>query len=426
MDSRSILAATAVILTIIILAPVISGYRSKQCGECHTAQNSSGDYIFVAPAIFLTAPARVSPDTEFSVFIDIKHYGDYEIRDVKAILELDPSDTISINEENEKQITSIGKMGGTKSLEWSLTANDKDGTVDMEITVEYNAYFDHSASDSYDTHIYETVLSRTIEVKPTPITPSSWNVIVEKGKRTTVDLIINIAEYIEDLAIKPSLNIANWVEITSTDAGWDNENGFSSVNAGQDKRVRMTFSIPENASVETAYIEVSWKLAGSKDKFNIPITITAPPPEKIASRSWLGLAGRVTGILSTLLLAIAIIIGGIGKAQKKIFNRIFGTAKRRAKIHCALSYEILALSIFHGVLLWAGPYRNTIWEPLVILGTLSALAMGIVSLNGILQKPIIKLLGYNIWRSIHLYLSLTALALCLIHGFTIGTDIGLL
>ena len=101
--------------------------------------------------------------------------------------------------------------------------------------------------------------------------------------------------------------------------------------------------------------------------------------------------------------------------MKKWSNRLFKTAKRRIAFHCALSYEVLILSVFHLATLAYGPYRELIWIWEVILGELALVIMVLISINGIFQKRIIRWWGYENWRRIHAWGTYLATFLLVIH-----------
>jgi hypothetical protein len=423
MGRNYILLITACVLILIFISPLICGSSSKECEECHTSPRPSGNYIFSHPIIILTTPTRVSPGQTFNLTVDIEHNGNYELRDISGTLSVSPSTIITINGDNEQYIKSVSSSKTTVSLIWELTAGQVQRNITVNFTIEYTTYFLH-LEDPNNYYTYTKTKFQTIDIKPLPLEPSIWNIVVEPGKTKTVTLELAAKKDVAKVKIEPSTEISDWVEIESPDSRWND--GFSNILAGQTREVELTFNIPENVNVNEAYIQISWELEGETDWIEIPVTIKPTLPQEESVNEWLSIIGRITGLLSTVLLAFSLLIGGIGKSQKRFWNRIFKTAKRRADLHCALSYEILALSIFHGIILWAGPYYNTIWSNFIVLGTLSAAAMGVVSINGIFQKQLVKSIGFKSWRYIHLYGSIIALTLCLVHGLTIGTDIGIL
>ena len=423
MGRKYILLITVSVLILILISPLICGSSTEKCEECHTSPRPSGNYIFTHPNIILTTPTRVSPGHTFNLTVYIEHNGNYELQEISGVVTVSPSTIISINDDNEQYIERVSSSKTTATLDWELTAGQVQRSATVNFTIEYTVYYQHS-DDPNNYYTYSSTKFQTIDIKPLPLEPSIWNIVVEPGKTYTATLDLTAKNDVTSVTIEPSPEISEWVTVDSTESSWND--GFSNILAGQTREIELTFSIPENANVNDANIQINWVLDGEPDRIEIPVTVRPAPLQETAVDEWLSIIGRITGLLSTTLLAAALLTGGIGKDQKRFWNRIFKTAKRRADLHCALSYEILALSVFHGIILWAGPYYNTIWSNYIVLGMVSATAMGIVSVNGIFKKQFVKVMGYKIWRYIHIYGSIIALVLCLIHGLTIGTDIGIL
>jgi hypothetical protein len=423
MGSKYILLITITILTLIFISPLIYGSSTEKCEECHTSPRPSGNYIFSHPAIILTTPTRVSPGQTFNLTVDIDHDGNYELQDISGIITVEPSNVISINEDNEQYIEQVGSTKKNIIMDWGLTAGQVQRSVIVNFTITYTVYYLHR-DDPNNYYTYTRSRFQSIDIKPLPLEPSTWNIVLEPGKTSTIILELTAKKEVNDVTIEPSPEISDWVIVTSKETNRDE--GFSKILTRQTREVELTFSVPEKVNVKDPYVQIGWEIDSEPDQIKIPITIKEHSAQDVGSNDWLSIGGRITGLLSTTLLAVSLLIGGIGKHQKRFWNRIFKSAKRRVDLHCALSYEILALSIFHGIILWAGPYYNTIWSNYIVLGILSAVVMAIVSINGIFQKQFIKIIGYKSWRYIHLYGSIIALTLCLMHGLAIGTDIGIL
>jgi len=406
------------------LPSLSSGSNLQSCEECHTSPYPSGDFFFSHPSFIINAPTRISPNLNFSLFVDVFGDGDFQIEDVSASLSLSPPNIIEILDGQERYSDTIGEKGGPNSFQWALRSTEILGSVEINLTFQYTVSYSHPSGDPTESYTYSKTVFQTIDVKPTPLEPSLWNLISYSGKENDVEMFVNISDDIDNVTFIASPAISDWVEISSKNLGWTN--GFLWIPSGQMRSIQFTFSIPDDILVEGAYIEVIWELDGIQDESRIPVFVTSSPSEDDESAGWFSLSGRFTGILTLILFLIAMVTGGVGKRMKKRSNQLFGSAKTRMSIHCGVSFVILSLSIFHGVILWAGPYYNTIWDAYIVMGMLSTFAMGVVSVNGIFVKKITRRFGRKIWKSIHLYFSMAALIISLVHGFSIGTDIGFL
>jgi len=414
----------AISLIFLIFIPSYAiGQELQTCEECHLPPHPSGDYIFINPDLILNSPSRVSPDANFTVTLDIGHKGGYELQDVTATMVSSRPDLIINMDGNEKGIESISKTS-VETLQWELRTGSAVGIVTINITVGYTAFFEHQDSEDPDTYDYTWSLFKTLLIKETPIEPSTWNLLVESGKKVEQELTLSVKDDIENVTVSVSKEIEEFVEAIVE--GANIPFGYSSIGAGEQRSISLNMTFPEDTNITAGYILITWSQGGVSDQMFILVTIAPSDEGGSDARINLKLIGRITGLLSLAVLVLAMFSGGVGKRMKKMSNKVFRSAKVRSDFHCALCYEILALSIFHGVVLWAGPYYNVIWDRPIVLGMLSAVAMGVVAINGLLQKWISRRFGYRVWKYIHLIFALAALGLSLIHGLKIGTDIGIL
>jgi predicted ferric reductase len=167
-------------------------------------------------------------------------------------------------------------------------------------------------------------------------------------------------------------------------------------------------------------VTVGWYSNGAYMTYPINVTLLpADPPEAVDLYHELG---KYLGIAAMALLLIGYFTGGTG-FFKKLANRLFGNAAKRTKFHCAMSYELMALSLFHFGVLFYGPFSQVsqilVWQ--TVLGILAMGIMFVIALNGILQKALIKKIGYQNWRRVHAWGSYLATSLVIIHALTIGT-----
>jgi hypothetical protein len=182
--------------------------------------------------------------------------------------------------------------------------------------------------------------------------------------------------------------------------------------SGQRQVVSLTVfngSIP----VDNGRIDIVWENAtGAKDSCFVLVTIKAPAAGKVeAAMSPLVLTGRITGILSLSLLLASLALGLIKK----------GSA-RRVRVHCAVSWFILGLALYHGLMLVLGPYSRIMWSNFLLLGYASAAVMGVSGVNGLLQRWMSRKAGHRTWTWVHRITITVAVVLVTIHALAMGTD----
>ncbi len=144
---------------------------------------------------------------------------------------------------------------------------------------------------------------------------------------------------------------------------------------------------------------------------------------------WLG---RIIGFVSLGLLIFSILIGTPFSEIKHWLNKKLG-GKKRVRLHCWISYLILATTLIHAVFLMTRKYSEyayiiifsnttTYPGPGIILGDISLILMFVVAVNGIYQRRLMQWMGYKKWKYIHLYGSVLALVLAIIHMLLIGSS----
>jgi hypothetical protein len=168
-------------------------------------------------------------------------------------------------------------------------------------------------------------------------------------------------------------------------------------------------------------LTVSWYANGSLVSY--PIHVTLIPEEEKVGRDIYHELGKYIGIASLALLLIGYFTGGTG-FLKKAGNRFFGNAARRTKFHCAMSYELLVLAMFHFAVLFYGPFSRLdqilLWQ--TVLGIIAMAIMIVIAVNGINQKRFIKAMGFANWKRIHAWGTYIATMLVVIHALTIGSE----
>ena len=149
------------------------------------------------------------------------------------------------------------------------------------------------------------------------------------------------------------------------------------------------------------------------DSNYVNVRVLIPAVHQQAPSSQLKWIGRLTGILSPGLLAFSAILGGVKKADGAM----------RARVHCAISWFALTLSVYHGIMLAVGPYSSIQFTALMNVGYASAGLMAASSVNGASSEWLIRKTGYRAWLNLHRLLITPATVLVLYHGIMLGTDL---
>jgi hypothetical protein len=128
--------------------------------------------------------------------------------------------------------------------------------------------------------------------------------------------------------------------------------------------------------------------------------------------------GRILGFISVALFLLSFITGGTIKKLNPIMKRFL---KNRVQWHCVISYAVVIAVMVHFAVLYLGYYSHT-YKGLVS-GGIPLLLMVVIALSGIKKTMIIRKWGPDFWRRVHLWLSMIALILLVVHGVVEGTDL---
>ena len=273
-------------------------------------------------------------------------------------------------------------------------------------TLIFNLYAHnpHKDSEFYDSFSYDVTVSISSDndsPKEPAVEPSSWTVIMDENGEGEVVLHIN--REIENLVIDTPDSIQVEPDQVYMPSAAEN--------------VTLFFKARTNQKINTN-VSIYWRENGKQEE--IKLLVLYNPPAKAGGNLY-SLVGRYTGIASFALLIISMLFGGVSKKLKHFLNSKMG-ARKRIRIHCIVSWAILILSLIHGVILLVGPYSNYFWNPKVVLGDLSTVSLLAVSINGTFMKPIIRKIGTDRWRKMHIIYSWISLVLCTVHTILIGTD----
>lgn len=384
---------TIVISLFLITTTNVSGQSNSDCSTCHSFPDPSDGYVYDPPVIFINVPFFVDLHEDFTIEAGLD-FNEYEIKEItltiaqdQPILDFEKT-TIKANDLDER--TTFDFKATTLKL----------GVTKLSITAEVMVYFDHAAGEEDDYREESIVKYALVSVGPTYLEPSSWSILLgEKGEIITLTAI----EDITDLKIIPPSSLT----ASPTETNILNKGGALSVKLS-----------PVNDEKIDDNIIVTWKQEGTPYALTIGVVYNPETEGGTDYHSWVG---RITGIACIILLILSLILGGMWNT-KGLLNRIIKSSTR-IKIHCAVSWFLFALALYHGLNLLISPYSQKLWNPWIVLGEIGALSMLVVGLTGSYMKFTIKLMGARKWRGFHLYATFAALVLSSIHGIRIGTDL---
>ncbi len=382
-------------LLFVLVLTTASAYtrRSSDCSSCHSSSDPIAGYVYSGPVMILSVPGFVDPGKEFTVEVKF-YFSDYDIENVILTI----SEDVHILSFDE---TTMEASGVKKSDIFSFTATAMEkGITKLSVTAEITVHYDHNTGDRDDRRTETIERSALVTVGTTTLTPSAWSIMMdEDGEVITLTANKDITD----------------IEISPPDSVEAIPGKRSSLEANE--TLEVTLRHLARTRIEDTTI-ISWRVNGTPYAIGIS---TAYNPEEVGKTDYFSWVGRITGISSIILLLCSLVLGGMWNTSKYLNRKI--KAKTRIRYHCGISWFLFSLALYHGITLLIGPYSRRLWNPFIILGEVSALAMLLVSLTGSFMKFSIKILGAKTWRRLHLYGTLVALVLGTIHGIRIGTDL---
>ncbi|MCU0799040.1 MAG: hypothetical protein MUC62_05155 [Candidatus Thermoplasmatota archaeon] len=383
------------LLLLIPMALAMGTAAGDVCEDCHSSSGSSGGYDFEPPLVVLSQPAVCGPGEKVMIRLYMISTSVYEVRSMKAEL---------ISGGGTERIQ--GKPGmdpeGQGCIEWELTSGTGPAqrfTADCECI----CYYRHGSPGNKDTGLHTTTVRTDLPVADSNMRIDRDLVFVpEAGSSVTLRALGPISGI--SLDISPSL-------LGKVDVSLDGKE----LSSGETIYIALS---PMSRDALDGHINVSWTESGARRHAYIRVLKVLPTPAD--GIDLYHEIGKYTGIAAFIILVVGYFTGGTGPL-KRWGNKMFKTAPRRIKFHCALSYEVMILVIFHMLVLWYGPYRELIWLWEVVLGEVALLIMLVIALNGILQKRLIPLMGYQNWRRVHAWGTYLATGLVVVHMLTNGT-----
>jgi hypothetical protein len=402
---------------------------ADDCASCHGGTSSNGNYDFVQPTISLEVPGALQPNVTFDIILSVNHPGTYELKYFEATLDLSgaPDIALSSGETAKKTLGNMDNRKQSHGLIWHAT----DGTIEelktIGVNLTYTVYFHHNSGGSKDTSVFSRKLSQTLQVMSMPfnITPSSLHATVSTPQSYTITVTALTDLY--NLEIVPGLSVNNFTKVSTAKV--------SSLPKGHNTSFQLSMT-PDRAMGHGALVIIwSMEKAGTnKSTMSVPVIVNEKPVKPVGEDPQVAnqrLAARVLGFIGLILLILLLPTGGALKAISKRLNPLLGGAKKRVDLHCALSYLLLSIALLHSSLLMYGHYYGVVWNGFFLiaksdylninLGALALCLMLVISLLGILQKRLVKVMGRKAWGYVHGIISYVALALIVVHLIWIGT-----
>jgi hypothetical protein len=410
---RLLPAAGIALLILLLLVPGASARAPNTCIECHDDYYQYIDILQDDPGSSL--PDRIGEGGTAEVRLVVRNYcSSKEFSELSRVTATLASLNGYISIEGDASLTQRDMKVGTTEFGWTVRSLAMETDV-LLITVDaLNSHYDTPLRDEY------SVLVNA------PVSLSSGTVEMTSGEAKV--LTISGRENVTDLTLTPQDPIAGRVNITPSSP--------DRLDAGESVDVNVESSGSRGTSGD---ILLSWTDDdGKEESFHIRTELFGAGSDGSddGTGSSQRLVGRLLGWTATALLIASIILGGYPRKGKRPLNRLLGNARRRVQIHCLISYEILLVTLLHSIILMLGHWNfmmtndNFLWVETststgiyIDLGTISLVLMAIIGFQGAFQKRLCRLMGPKVWRYSHLFLSLGALILVLIHAVTVGSTL---
>ena len=400
----SIMISAAITVTLLVAAaPLVAPY-GRECTVCHAGSNPSSGFRFTMPHLVFSAPMAAPPNWTMEVMLSVHHPGYYIMNDLKASLAVKGDGSIVYFEQAQKSLPSVPSSGGRASCRWTIVTGNVSGTVSLSVRLNFTAHYNHAGNAQDNDGSFSLTDNRDISVRPTGLF-STEGYLMMGGEGPSIGVFGVISgSPVRNITIRLSGNLRSAIGIVPTFIG----------GLGPGKRQDINVSLEEaSGAVSNGRIDIAWENeTGFRDSTFIMVDIMAtrvvPAPPGSGT---LRVTGRLTGMLSLGLLITSIVLGAV---------KAGGT--RRVRIHCAISWFIVGLALYHGLMLVWGPYSRVMWGNFLVLGYASAAVMGVSGANGLLQGWMSRKTGHKTWLWMHRITLVLAVVLVMIHALAIGTD----
>ena len=401
--TRVVMLSIAAVMAVALLSPVAVP-AGQRCSSCHAGSNPAGGYVFRIPSLETDFPGVVPPNTSFCISLKLGHPGNYIIRELAANISVQGDGQLPPATEASRSLPTISSSGGTASVNWTITAGNATGTLRVSTTLRFTAHHRHTNDHDSDDGSYVLARYWSITVKPVAVYATETDLTLTAAEGGSAGFELVCCSTARNITLAASPNLASVVSFIPRTP--------KSLEPGQRMGVSVNV-VNGSRPVDNGRIDIVWENeTGARDSSFVTVSIAQSPPGPVVSAgSTLIFTGRATGLLSFGLLAASVVLGLVKKGGSRL-----------VRVHCAVSWFILGLSVYHGLMLVWGPF-STIWlGNWVIVGYVSAAVMGASSVNGLAQKWISKKAGYKAWIWMHRGMVIAAIVLVLIHAVLMGTD----
>jgi len=354
------------------------------------------------PSIYAVFPAAVPPGAVFNYTLEVVHPGRYSLKDPEPRITVAGSGSLAAGESTARQMRQMGESGGTASATWRLAAGSGAGALHINATLGFSARHRHSVAEDSDGS--EFVLRRfsAVEVRPVELYATASDIPLQAGgaREAVFELVSTAALQNVTLAPAPGQEGALMPSPSS----------FPSLSPGERREVRVRLAAYP-AVLDNGRLDIFWENSTGARNATFVMVRALSGPAEAGQQGPVRWMGRATGLLSLGLLASSVVLGYVK-----------GGGRRRVRLHCAVSWFILGLSVYHGLSLVLLPYNRVWLGSWVVLGYVSAAVMGFSSLNGLLQRWWTKRLGRRNWLWLHRLSLVLAIILVVVHALMIGTD----
>ena len=390
---RRVLVISSLIILLLLASASAISRSNSDCSSCHYSESGSAGYEYKAPTVLISVPMFVEPGEEFDIS-DKEMFADYDLRSLTIELFQEPI-LLSLERTTEDR----GYVGKTEEFNFPARARGE-GFTEVRVVVTAGVFYDHNSGSGNDHRKEVTEKYAVINVGSTSLKPTAWSLILGEGGD---EIVLS--------ALKPVANVSVYAPY-----GISAEPDFTpEMEAGESLRITI---VPTGSEQVDSNVIVSWK--ENNTPFSMPIHVLYESPKERDSDAF-RLAGRISGLATVAILLISVILGGLWNTRGYLNRRV--GARTRVAFHCGVSWFLVALSLYHGLVLALGPYFRQLTDMWIVVGYVAATAMLVAGLSGGLQRSLTRWMGARNWRWLHLYSTLGALTLGIMHGIRIGTDL---
>lgn len=397
---KFIIASMILLLSLSAVSSVISS--NNPCAQCHRSNTETCSLDPTNSQSNLPSTIQIQSS---SIKMAVRINGDrnnyfYRIAKLQVTLY---SMQGNIDIKNPQQTVTDCYPGDTHVFLWQVTGVTLGSDTFHFILSAFNSHQNVDFSDSYS---YPIVVSQGngSSGSQTAVEPSASTIrFHENGE--TITLFIN--QPIENLEINPPRGITVQPDIVPLAQPGD--------------EIKLMFTSASTTNIQGT-ATISWLENNNPREITLPVEYSTTPQQPI---DYYSLIGRITAISLLCLLIVSMIVGGASKRINTLIKKRI-TTKQKNELHCLLSWIFFELALFHGAILLIGPYRDFIWNTNVILGYVTATGFFVVAVNGRFMTTIIHLIGADLWRTIHKYVSWGTLFIAVTHAVLIGTEFALI